>query len=450
MTTRASHAIVIGASMAGLLAARVLSDHFTRVTILERDRFDDTGSYRPGVPQARHLHVLLIRGEQILQRLFPGFETDMLAAGAVTGRWGLDNGFFTVGGWTPTFDSGYTSHIISRASLETLVRRRVLAMPNIELRGGVEVQGLMAAPNTTAVTGVRMLPRGQSTEEILPADWVVDASGRGSKAPDWLASLGYPAPAETLIDAHCGYATRWYERPPSLKPFTMAIQPRPAHKLYRGGGLMPVEDRQIVVTLIGANGDYPPTDEAGFMDYARSLPTPALYEVVKDLQPLTPITGYRRLNNVRRHYERLPRRPEAFVVMGDAAAALNPIYGQGMTKAALEAEALDSLLREHAAQDFIGVPGQFQKRIARILDGAWLMATGEDMRYPGVEGQRPGLYDRVAHKYIDLLAYAMAHDQRVALGFFEAMSLLRDPRGLIRPSISLRVLYHTLIHRRPS
>lgn len=448
MTPSASHAIVIGASIAGLLAARVLSDHFAHVTILERDRFDASRAYRPGVPQARHLHVLLIRGEQILRRLFPGFENDMLAAGAVIGRWGQDNALFTVGGWTPTFDSGYVSHIISRTTLETLVRRRVLAVPNIELRSGVEVTGLTAATAGTTITGVRLVPRGQSAEEIIPAAWVVDASGRGSKASDWLASLSYPTPTETVVDAHCGYATRWYERPSHLKPYTMAIQPRPAQKLYRGGGLMPIENHQIVVTLIGANGDYPPTDESGFMDYARSLPTPALYEIIKDLKPLTPISGYRRLNNVRRHYERLPRHPEAFVVMGDAAAALNPIYGQGMTKAALEAEALDSLLRDYAGQNFAGVPAYFQKRIARILDGAWLMATGEDMRYPGVEGQRPGLYDRIVHKYVDLLAYAMAHDHHVALGFFEAMSLVRDPHALIRPSISLRVLWQTLVHRR--
>ncbi len=443
-----THAIVIGGSIAGLLAARVLSDFADDVTIIERDRLPHKGDYRAGAPQARHLHTLLIRGEQVLNRLFPGFERDLEGAGALLARWGLDNSFYTTGGWTPHFDSGYRSHILGRAELEWLVRQRVGQIANIHFVTETDMLGLIPSDDGQSIIGVRTESRVDHGHHNLYAELVVDASGRNSKAPEWLTAIGFPAPAETVINAHCGYATRWYERPADMPNHVIAIQARPSEGLMRGGGLMPVEGNQVVVTLIGGAEDYPPTDEAGFLEYARTLANPAIYDIIKDLKPVSPITGYRRLENRRRHYERVAHRPENFIVMGDAAAALNPVYGQGMTKAALEAEALGQMLNGRDLRQLRGFAGRFQKRSAAILEDAWMMATGEDMRFPGVEGQKPGLVNRIGHAYFDQVARAMPYSAAITKDFFEAMTMLRSGKSMLRPTMAARVFWHTWVTRR--
>lgn len=445
-----THALVIGGSIAGLLAARVLSDHFERVTIIERDDLPQSGDYRAGVPQARHLHVILVRGQHILENLFTGFTDDLKAAGAVSGVWGLDNAFFTVGGWTPRFDSGLVSHIVGRAKLEWLVRRRVQAIPNVSIQTGRDVIQLLFDNSRQTVTGVKVESRATHATEDVLADLVVDASGRNTKAPQWLQDLGYSIPEETLVDAHCGYATRWYERPAHIRPVTFAIQPRPKEGVYRGGGMMPVEDNHWVVTLIGANGDYPPTDEEGFMAFARSLPTPVIYNLIKDAKPISSISGYRKLENRWRRYERMERLPEHFILIGDSVSALNPIYGQGMTKAALEAELLGKLLRQRGAGDLTGLPREFQQRLAKNLIGPWMLATSEDLRYPDVEGEKPDLFIRFSNWYFDRVAQTMPYDTQITLAFFKAMSLLRDPRSIARPDTVARVMWRWLVTSRRS
>ncbi|MEO8609448.1 MAG: FAD-dependent monooxygenase [Chloroflexota bacterium] len=454
MNTNPSNAIIIGGSIAGLLAARVLSDHFDHITVIERDRLPDEGAYRSGVPQARHLHTLLIRGQRIMDNLFPGFTNDLVEAGAPAAVWGRDNRFYTSGGWTQVFDSGLISNVCSRAELEWLVRRRVYAISTIQFLTERDVLGLIANDNHSVVTGVQIESRIDHSTETLFADLVVDASGRSSKTPEWLAELGYQRPAETVINAHNGYATRWYERPQGEFPLAVGIQPRPAEKNYRGGAVLEVEGGRWAVTLLGANADYPPTTEAEFMDYAKSLPSPAIYNMIKDAKPISAIVGYRRLENRQRHYERMARRPENFIVMGDAACALNPIYGQGMTKAALEAEALGQMmskwlplaLRERglSGEGLVGFAAAFQKRSAKIASEPWLMAASEDLRYPNVEGSKPDLTIRFSQKYFDLVARAMPYDNAVTTSFFESMTLLRPPTSMMRPAILVRVLRHAL------
>ena len=460
MSTNPTQAIIIGGSIAGLLAARVLSDHFDQITVIERDRLPDEGAYRNGVPQARHLHTLLVRGQRIMDDLFPGFTDDLIEAGAPTAVWGLANRFYTTGGWTQVFDSGIVSNICSRAELEWLVRRRVYAISNIRFLTERDVLSLVANENHTVVTGVHIEARIDHSTETLYADLVVDASGRSSKTPEWLADLGYQRPAETIIDAHNGYATRWYEKPDGERsefPLAVAVQPRPKEGNYRGGGLIEVEGGRWAVTLLGANADYPPTTEAEFIDFAKSLPTPAIYDMIKDAKPISAIAGYRRLENRQRHYERMARIPENFIVMGDAACALNPIYGQGMSTAAMEAEALGKLMgqwlplamRERGwGEGLVGFAAAFQKRLAQIVREPWLMAASEDLRYPNVEGSKPDFMTRFSQKYFDLVARAMPYDNAVTTSFFESMTLLRPPTSMMRPAILLRVLRHNLFGHR--
>lgn len=449
MSNNREHAVVIGGSMAGLLAARVLSNHFGRVTIIERDTLPQSGEHRGGVPQSRHLHTLLVQGQHTLEKLFPGFSAEMSSVGAPEVTWGVDNIFLTTGGYAQQYDMGIQNNLLSRVELEWLVRKRVQNIANITFLTERDVRGLIASDDHQTVLGVEIESRQDHQVEQIMADLVVDASGRGSKAPEWLQSLGYGAPQETVINAHTGYATRWFERPANgtNNNWAIVIQPRAAEKLYRGGGLMLMEGNRWVVTLLGANGDYPPTDEAGFMEFAKTLPGADIYNAIKDAKPISPIYGYRKLENRMRHYEKLSRRPDGLIVTGDAACAFNPIYGQGMTAAALEADLLDTLLQKHA-NAMAGFPAAFQKGLRRVADGPWLMATSEDMRYPDVEGQKPNAVIRLMHRYLDLLARAIPYDRHVALAFVQGMNLLKHPSVMMRPDIVTRVLLRTLQMRR--
>lgn len=440
-----THAVVIGGSMAGMLAARVLSDHFDHVTIIERDELTNTDDYRRGVPQARHLHTLLARGQNILEDFFPGITRQMVDYGAPEASWGENVYSYTVGGWIPVKDYGVYTNTIGRTGIEMLVRRRIGDINNITTRSQQEVTRLLCDGDT--ITGVEIQSRRDKSTNTLTADLIVDASGRRSNAPGWLQDLGYDAPEETIIDAHTGYATRWYEIPADLELVALLVQARPGEGLYRGGAFLCSDDQHMVVTLLGANGDYPPTDEADFIAFAKSLPTTQLYEIIKDAKPVSQIYGYRGLRNQMRHYEKLNRRPENFLITGDAAIAFNPIYGQGMSSAAMEAEVLHQLLRETDRHDYTGLAARFQKAIVVETAGAWLVSTSEDMRYPDVEGAKPSLQDRFAHRYFDLVAQAMPHDKVVTGKFIEVLNILQSPMALFRPDIVVRVLAANLLHR---
>lgn len=476
------HAVVIGSGIAGLLAARVLAEHFDRITVVERDRPPPGPEFRPGVPQARHVHALLVRGRILLERLFPGFGAELAAAGAERLEWPADIVWYGPFGWGGRERLGLVTYSCGRELLESVVRRRLAGDPRVVFLDGYQVAELVAdvrgevdgvvlrshgdrAPAGTpssgapAVTGspplvVRagagsspaILRAGAgSSPPILRAELVVDASGRDSRAPRWLQSLGFSPPAETVVNAFLGYASRYYHRTPGEDPpWRSAIVQRARPRGTRSGVLAPLEGDRWILTLAGAARDYPPTDEEGFLDFARTLPHPILYDTVRDLAPASPIWGYRRTENRLRHYERLARRPERFVVLGDAACAFNPAYGQGMTVAAIHAATLHRCLRaQRAARPdgiLVGFADRFQRELARDLRVPWLMATGEDFRHPATEGPRPGRLSRVTQRYLDLVIERANSDAVVQHAFLEVVHLLRRPTALFRPEIALRVL----------
>ncbi len=444
-----SHAIVIGGSMAGLWAARVLADHFERVTVIERDRFPLTPEPRKSVPQAHHVHVLLTQGQRVLERLFPGLDAELAAAGAPSVIWTSECLIHGRDGWAPRYPSELVTRTCSRYLLEWHVRRRLATSPSVHFLERCAVTGLLSDADRKAVTGV-LFRRWQQVEasnqvESLTANLVVDASGRNSRTPTWLQALGYEPPKETTINAFLGYASRWYQRPPGLQADWKALLlfPRPPD-IPAGGIIYPVEGDRWVVTLAGIARHYPPTDEAGFMDFARHLRVPHLYEAIKDAQPLTPIYGYRRTDNRLLHYERLARWPEGFVVLGDAVCAFNPVYGQGMTTSALGALALDRLLHErrqhHSDGDLRGLGRRFQRQLAKVNATPWLMATSEDFRWPTTEGGRPGSLTRFMHGYLDWVVRAMEVNPVVSLVFWEVTHLLKPPIALLHPRVVTRVL----------
>lgn len=442
--TPSTHAIVIGGSMAGMLAARVLSDHFDRVTLIERDRYPETPEFRSGVPQARHIHVLLVRGMRILERLFPGLDSELDAAGATPVQFGTPSvEYRTPIGWAPRFDSSLVTRCSSRILLDWCVHERVAHNPKVTILENHEVNRLLLDDSHTRVIGVQAQGRhGTREEQTLYADLVVDASGRSSSTPKWLADLGYPAPEETLVNSFVGYATRWYNVPANFShPWKVVIIQGIPHVNPRGAGIFMVEGNRMLVTVTGVNKDYPPTDDAGFLEFARSLPDPLVYDAIKDAEPISPVYGYQRTTNRWLHYEHLDRMPANFVVVGDAVCGFNPVYGQGMSVSAMGAEALDAWLTT-AQGTFDG--RTFQKKLATINETPWLLATGEDFRYPGTEGKRPGLSIRIAHWYTDQLTLLMAEHGDIVNAFTQVTNLLQPPSSLMRPSIAWRVFKQAL------
>ncbi len=223
----------------------------------------------------------------------------------------------------------------------------------------------------------------------------------------------------------------------------MFLQPKPPH-IPRAGALLPLEGNRWLVTLVGAARNYPRTDEAGFLDFARSLRSPLLYQIIKDAQPLSPIIGYQRTENHLRHYERLRSWPERFIVSGDAVCAFNPVYGQGMTVAVQAAMELDQSLREqrrlHPDGDLRGLSRRFQRQVAKINAPAWLLATGADFSYPTTEGGKRSLFSRLMHPYLQQVSRVSTVDPEVGRALFDVTNLVSPPTALFRPQVLMRVI----------
>ncbi len=449
------HALVIGGSMAGMLAARLLSDHFEWVTVVERDRFSEEGPVpRKGVPQARHVHALLKRGRLTIERLFPGIGDELVAGGAPTLDMTQDIAWLNPAGWGVRFPSDLTFIAFSRDLLDYHVRRRLIAgNAGVRFLKGRDVTGLLPDAAGTGVAGARVRPRdGSGGEEELRANLVVDATGRASRAPGWLEALGYPRPEETVIDAHLGDASRVYRRPVGFRAdWKMAFVQAAPPDVTRGALLLPIEGDRWMLTLVGRGRDYPPTDERGFMAFAESLRSPIISEAIEDAEPVSAIHGFRQTANRRRHYEKLPRQPHNFLVTGDAACAFNPVYAQGMTTAALGAETLEACLREHRRRhldgDLKGLARSFQRKLAATNKAPWMLATGEDFRVRGVEGGKPNAANRFMHRYMDRVLELSTEDASVRLALLEVFNLLKPPPAILRPSIAAKVLRRVVTRR---
>lgn len=434
-------ALVIGASMGGLLAARALSAHFDRVVVLDRDDLPDAPEVRSGVPQGRHIHILLLEGQQRLEKMFPGLSQELTDTGSPRMTWCKDSAYFTPGGWVKRFDSGIVTNMILRPDLEYRVRRRLAANPKITFLNGRDVRGLLTTADKTIVTGVETQVRGTGATEQHSADLIVDASGRGSKAPEWLTALGYDAPQETAVNSHVGYATRFYEKPdPAPDWVFLFANARSAEDNPRGAGIFDVGHGRWMVSLGGLNGEYPPTDEAGFEAFTRLLPTPTVAEALAHAKPISTIYGYRIDGSRQRHYEKLTRRPEHFILIADAVCAFNPVYGQGITVAAIEADELDTLLRQRGTADLRGFAAAFQRRIAQRLKTAWLLATGEDLRFPATEGDQPNALARLVQRYVNAYLRVSYDDEALTLAFIRVLNLNAPPTSLFAPSLVLRVV----------
>ena len=427
------HAVVLGASVGGMLAARALSRHFARVTLLERDVLGETPVQRKGVPQGRHAHGLLAAGQLALERAFPGFKTDLEALGALTSDVG--EGRWIVSGHALQLPHiGLRGVTCTRPVLETYVRGRLCQLPNVRIRAG-DALGLHYADGR--VQGVRLLDRRDgSAPETLRADLVVDATGRGSRAPAWLRELGYPAPKEDRIKVGIGYTTALYERRADHLAGRSVLVIGAAPPNLRCGVALAVDAEHWIVTLVGYLGVRADPSHAGFLDFASKLPANDLLQILSASQPASAFASMTFPHSQRRRYDQLRAHPEGFVVFGDAMCSFNPIYGQGMTVAALEADALDSCLASPGRKRLWR---RFYRAAKAVVDVPWSITVGNDLCFDEVEGRR-SLPGKLLNRYLARLLETAAHDAKVGEAFARVTHLLSPPGSLMQPRILARVL----------
>lgn len=448
-SSKFAKAIVMGASIAGLWTARALSDHFQEVLVLERDHLPEGPEFRSGAPQVRQFHTLLQAGLNQMRVWFPGLDEELIAAGAVPYDIIDDVHLRIRGHWHPRFPSGWVLLSCSRLLLESGIRRRLRQNPCIRFLEGVEVTGLESDETKKRVTGVRIQNRrggsAQSeTDPVYSADLVVDALGRRSPTPKWLVKMGYSAPRESEVDSFLGYVTRKYKRKPNTP--MLLIGATPPHDPY-AGLVFPEEDDTMVALIGGYNKNYPPTDPEAFDEFVGKL-GPEVQEALKGAEPVSQPYGYRGTSSRWRHYEQLERWPERFVVLGDAFCGFNPIYGQGMSVAAMSAVALaERINRSNGNLD--GVAQSTLREIGKITDAIWLLATSADLEWPGTEGGTigNGPVDRFGRWYVSEMLDAMEFDRMVRLEFLAVNQLVRPGKALFAPGVFLRVMRQSLLKR---
>lgn len=425
-----THAAVVGGSMAGLLAARVLADGFETVTLLERDPMPDESVARRGVPQSEHVHVLLEPGRVALEALFPGYGEDLQSAGGLVIDAAADLNYYDRGAYLAAGDEKVPMYCASRPLFERVARRRVLDRDGITVRPKCHVTDYHT--DGEAVTGVELTDAdGDGT--TLTADLVVDATGRTSRTPAWLGENGYETPAVDEVSVDLAYSTVAVERPPEDRRAYLCA---PSPPDTRGGTAVPVEGDRWLVTLFGMHGTHPPTDREGVETFASALAAPEIAAILGDHEWVSSnVSHYRFPSNQWHHYETLDRFPDGLLVTGDAVASFNPIYGQGMSVAALDALHLHEALAAGATD----LAPRFFPSAAESIDVVWRMAVGADFEFPQTAGSKPTGTD-LFNRYVGRLVETAHDDPRVAEVFARVLRLEKPPTALLRPGIAGRVL----------
>jgi len=437
-TSIGRQAVVVGAGLGGLPAARALADYFEHVVVLERDTLPLDASHRTGTPQARHTHGLLSGGQRALNDLFPGFAQDLAAAGAVPLRFALDNRLERPGfDPFPKRDLGLTVYAMSRPLIEFTVRRRVEQHANITIREHCHVRDLVASTNDT-ISAIRF-ENGNGQSETLATDLVVDASGHGGFTNDFLRSVHQPRPKETIIGVDIVYATTVFtDYEPVDWKAVMTFNPPGQGGV--AGIILPIEGNRWIVTLVGHHGTRPPTDWTGFIAYAQQLRTPTIYKALKHAKQCVEITRFGFPASVRRHFDQLEEFPRGLLPFGDAICRFNPTYGQGMSVAALEAYQLRGLLERHAGEPdpLAGLATDFFTEAALLVDTPWFLAAPPDLADPRTTGQRPENFEQ-ALAFSEGLFQLAAADPAVHKLLFEVLQLLKPRSALNDPDLVERV-----------
>jgi 2-polyprenyl-6-methoxyphenol hydroxylase-like FAD-dependent oxidoreductase len=434
------HAVVLGAGIGGLLAARVLADAYRRVTVVERDPLPERAEQRRGIPHGRHAHMLVPGGAQVLGELFPGLLDDLVTGGVPVIR-NLGELRFAPGGHLLRLEgrpSGPTPYQASRPFLEGHVRSRVRALPNVEIVDRCDVVGPVTTATRDRITGVRVLHGaggGAQAEDTLEADLVLDATGRGARTATWLATIGYDPPAEELLPVNVKYSTRHLRLPPGALSGAKIIGVGAEPGRPTGMAMLAEEQQRWILTVFGYQGHHPPTEPQAFLDFVEAIAPPDVFAAVRDAEPLDEIVTYRFQANLRRRYERLRRFPAGLLAFGDAICSLNPVYGQGMTVAALQAVALQGAL----ADGDRSLATRFFRMAAKPVGVAWQQAIGGELSLPQVPGKRR-LPFRIIGSYVKRAQIAAESDTVVAARLLRVAALQDPPPHLFRPSTMRRVV----------
>lgn len=433
MPTIGSHAVVLGASMAGLLAARSLADFYDTVTVVERDPLPTAGAPRRGVPQGRHLHALLTRGAQVIEEMFPGALDEMVDDGAqhMDGS-DLSRLHYDVGGHLMTRTGSATSvdaYSATRPFLEDHVRARLRGFPNVTILDDHNIAGLVSTPDHDRVTGARVVDNQTRVLITLSADLVVDATGRAARTPTWLQSLGYERPLEDCVVVQLTYMSqslRMATDAPHELAFLVGIVPgRP-----RGVGLLHCENDTWVFTVMGVGGHEPAADLAAMCAFVEDFAPPRLLAAVRGAEPIGEPVRHRTPCSRWRRYDKMRRFPEGLLVTGDAVCSFNPIYGQGMTVAALEALALRDCL-SCGTKD---LARRFFRAAAVPIRQAWQLSATPDLALPEIEGSPP-LIARLFNRYLDRVLTAAETDAAVLNQFMRVITLVDPATRLLRPEV---------------
>jgi 2-polyprenyl-6-methoxyphenol hydroxylase-like FAD-dependent oxidoreductase len=425
------HAIVVGAGIGGLTAAKALASYFDNVTVLERDALPTAPIMRAGTPQARQIHVLLRGGLDALREFFPEFETELELAGAVRVRVGSES-LLEIPGFDPfpRRDLGFDYLCMTRPLVEFVARRFVERQGNIALRSRCRVTQFLESSDRNAVTGVRYdETNGRSNE--LAADFVVDASSRGALTLEFLDRVGMPRPQETEIGIDLRYATAMFEIPPPAPSDWRAVLHRPAAESGRGGLLIPVENNCWQVNLTAMHGQLVPESVGDFVAFAKKLRTQTIYDAIKDAVPIGPIHRFAFPSSMWRHFERLDRFPDHLLPLGDVICRFNPAFGQGMSVAAQEVSALKRLIEARAldAHPLKGLAQSYFAAIEDFLAAPWGV-TESDFIYEKTRGQRP-------HDFHQRLKSNLAL-QRVASEDANVHQIMSEVTHLVKRSSALR------------
>ena len=435
------HAVVLGASMSGLLAARVLSDFYRTVTVVERDVLPTGSAQRRGVPQGQHAHALWARGSQILDALFPGFLAELIADGCMVWDDGDFSRFcvsfgghpFVRSGSFPDFQTRDAAYSPSRPFLEGHCRRRVRAIPNVALMDGHDVDGLTSDADGSHITGISVTSRSGGEKRSLTADLVVDATGRGSRTPAFLEHLGFERPIEDEVVMRLTYASQLLQIPAGMHKEVLVLVGQVPQR-PTGMALVAYENNTWMLTVFGMVGREPPADHVGMLRFIEDFTPAHVMSALRCAEPLGDVARYRTPSSRWRRYDKMRRFPAGLLVFGDAIASFDPIYGQGMTVAALQAVELDRCLRRGSTN----LAARYFQAAAKPIGVAWQLAVGGDLTVPEVEGPRP-LSMRLTNKYVDRVQAAAETDTVIAKRFLRVAGFHDSPASLMLPSVVLRV-----------
>ncbi|MFD7563862.1 FAD-dependent monooxygenase [Streptomyces tendae] len=432
-------AVVVGAGLAGMLAAAVLADAgVTEVVVLDRDELPDGPRQRRGLPQGRHAHLLMTGGLRAMEEIVPGVGKRLLAAGAH--EISLSSGVLARSpeGWLRRWRrEGPVMLTCTRALVDWTVRAAVLEHPRVEVRRAAAV-GLTGSAGR--VRGVRV--SGPDGEADLEADLVVDASGRGTRIVTWLEGLGLSGVRTRTVDSGLVNASRVYRVPAGAERFPLTIVQADPYvaRPGRSAMVMPVEGDRWLVSCGGTRGGEPPADAEGFLRYTLDLPDPIVGRLISGAEPLTDVRLSRSTSNVRHYLDKAPHWPEGLVVLGDALGTFNPAYGQGMSVAAFGARVLGRELERAGGPDAPGLARRVLRGAARPVDAAWAMAVGQDVLYPATRGGRPGIADRAVTAYTRRMTRAAAGSFAAASAIWDVTSMRTPPTRMFHPSAVLAAL----------